>query len=513
MPRFSSKAKQVFDLIMYKTDIQSAIDLINELTVPFDICFAKICLLFYYLTFYKYDLFLRNLKEVEEINKINPDDFILFNIKNYYFIFYSGSTNIFRNNSIAGFELATKYYHEEENIYPKIDFYDEWEKNFCEALYYFSQGSYFLMIENNPSKGVEFWEKSNISFTLIPDDGEFLSKTHGYNNLGAILRIVGNFEESEKCLLISLKESEKNDNLWQRFPLFNLTMIYLQKGELLKAFEMNARSLNLFNRITDEVGMYWSLEMQGDLLFAEGSYKKALESYQESLEYRKKHQDGLELFKGYGVIFDYYYKYYKISKNKELFTKAEHILNECKKVRDNYPDDQIIKNYTNFYEACILKYGNLKKRAKADEIFENLIKIYPYAWNFVSEYLELLFEDYLVSEDEETINKIDSLITKIYDISLSITSIDSFVQQQIILSKYQFFIKNDIPEAIELLNKARVKIAPYKLRFLNSKIENNLESFKQEREKWDKIDITIKERIEKSEFNKYIQDALKMKII
>ena len=139
-----------------------------------------------------------------------------------------------------------------------------------------------------------------------------------------------------------------------------------------------------------------------------------------------------------------------------MLQKAEQILSEFTKLLESYPDDPTIKNYTNFYQACIFKFGNFNKKARAADTFEEVIKFYPHNWSFVSEYLELLFDDYLVSEDEETISKIDLLITKIYllitkiyDIPLTITSIDSFVEQQIILSKYQFYIKKEINEAIE----------------------------------------------------------------
>ena len=517
MPRFSSRAKKVADLITYKTDIQTANELINELSTPFDIIYCKFCIIFYYINFYSNELLFKNLKEAEEIQnkyfKDNPDNFLFFLIKYCYFLYYVGVTNVFSNNSIANSKLAKKYYHELQVIYPQIDPYDDWERYFCEGTHYFIIGSYIVMIENNPSKAIELMEKSNTSYSLIPDDGDFLSKTFGFDSLGWVTRLAGKFDDSEKYLAISLEYSKKNKNSWQRFPLYNLTMLYIQKGEFGKAMDLNNYSLKLFKKYNDDVGMYWSLEKQGELSFAEGNYLKALDSYQESLVYRKKHNDGLEIFKGYGNIFNYNFLLYKISKDKNLLIKANQILSECKNLQELYPDDIIIKNYSKYYQACIFKYGNYSKKAKAGVIFEELIKIYPYQARIVSEYLELLFEDYLASEDEETIDKIDSLITKIYDIPFIITSIDSYVRQQIILSNYQFYIKNDIPEAIELLTKAREKIVPYKLEFLNSKIDRNLDSFKQQSEKWANVDISIKERIERSEFNKYIQEAQKMNIL
>ena len=508
MPRFSSKAKKVYDLIWYKSDIKSANALVSELTTPVDIIFAKFWTATYYLIFFQRDLYLKILKEVEENIKSNPDELFQYHIKSFYFFYFSGF-----NSPTVSFDLANKYYSELEAIYPQIAPYDDWEKFTLEGDYYHVQGFHSWRIENNLTKGIEYYKKCIESFSQVPVDGDYLSKFMYLNNLGLLQRLAGYFDESEKNFLICLEETQKYDNLWQKYPLGNLLHLHFQKGEIKKAIELNEQLFKVSSKFNDIVGIYGSLEHQGDLCYAEGNYQKALEAYQESLTYRKAHTDGLELFKGYGKKFNFFYQSYKISKDKDTLQKAEQVLSECTKLHESYPDDETIKNYTNFYQACIFKYGSLNKRAKAGDIFEELIKLYPYTWQFVGEYLELLFEDYLVSEAEETISKIDALITKIYDIPLSITSIDSFVHQQLILSKYQFYIKNDITEAFELLNKAKEKIAPYKLEFLNSKLDSNLKSFRQDREKWDNIDITIKERIKKSEFDKYIQEALKMKIL
>ena len=516
MPRFSSKAKKVIDLIMYKTDIESAIALVKDLTTPFDLCFAKILIAYYCVVFFQRDLALKNLKEAEEIIKQNPDNFLLYYIKCTYLFYFLGV-----NSPLVSTTKANEYFHESEALYQQIEPYDDYERFFCKGFYYYNQGFYSWLIENNLSKGIDCLKKALDFFSEVPLDGDYFSKAICYNNLGACQRFAGYFDESEQNLLISLEVTKKYDNLWQRFPLTNLIMIYFQKGELSRAIEMDELFLSVSQKFNDLVGIYTSLEMQGDILYAQGNYPKALEAYQESLNYRKKHTDGLELFKGYGNIFEFYYRSYKISKDREMLQKADQILTECTKLHERYPDDETIKNFSNFYQACIYKYGNLKKRVKAGDIFEELIKIYPntvsisqyFQWHFVSEYLEILFEDYLVSEDEETITKIDSLITKIYEIPLTFTSIDSFVHQQLILSKYQFYIKGKINEAIELVTKAKEKIAPFKLGNLNSKLDSNLESFKQDRTKWDQIDISIKERIKQSEFDKYIQEAQSIKLL
>ena len=228
--------------------------------------------------------------------------------------------------------------------------------------------------------------------------------------------------------------------------------------------------------------------------------------------YRKQYNDPLEIFMGYLDIFWFYYQNYKLAKDKEYFKKAEEAFFELKKLKEQYPDDTTIRNYANFSEARLLKFGNFTKRAKSVILFEDLMKIWPNNYDIVKEYLELLFEEFLLSEDQETMEKIDFLIKKIIDLPLSINSIRTFVSQQIMLARYQFFIEDDISSAFDILDKAIEKVSPYKIERYNSQLEQELMNFRNERTKWEKADFSVKERIKKSEFQKYIQEALNTKL-
>ena len=150
MPRFSSKAKKIYDLIWYNSDIQSANALVSELTTPVDISSAKISIASYYLIFFQRDLALKIIKEVEEINISNSDYFFQFSIKSFYILYFSGF-----NSPTVSFDLANKYYSELEAIYPEIEPYDDWERFSLEGQYYHIQGYYSWAIENNLTKGIE----------------------------------------------------------------------------------------------------------------------------------------------------------------------------------------------------------------------------------------------------------------------------------------------------------------------------------------------------------------------
>ncbi len=504
VPRFSPKAKKIFDMITYKTDIEQSKVLSKELTNPIDIIFIKIWMLFGHFSTINIEL---ALAELEDLNLSNPDNFNSYFINCHYFNYYAGYFN-----PMINIELAEKYFMNLESNYIQIDFLDDWEKYFCEGWYYYFKAIYNHRIGNNLGQGIIFSEKSKESFRLIPEDGWYFAMCIGNNNLAFFQRLAGYFDEAEKNFLIALQEAEKYDSLRQNYPLYNLQALYFQKGELEKIIEFNERSINLCKKFNLIWGIYMNLDIKGDLFYEEGNYDKALKCYQESLIYRKQSNDPLTVSEGYLNLFHLYYQIFKVNEDKEYYSKAENMLRELKKFKDLYPDNNTILNFVNFAEAMILKFGNVTKRAKSVMLFEELTKIWPGNFGVTEEYLEFLFEDYMISEDQETLDKINTLMESVNKFPLFYNSIGNFVTQQIMLARYQFFIKDDIETAFVILNKAKEKISPYKIERFNSQLEHELMNFKNERTKWEKTDISVKERIQKSEFQKYIQEALNIKL-
>ncbi|MCE7735990.1 MAG: hypothetical protein GPJ54_14000 [Candidatus Heimdallarchaeota archaeon] len=176
-----------------------------------------------------------------------------------------------------------------------------------------------------------------------------------------------------------------------------------------------------------------------------------------------------------------------------------------------HPDNNTIVNFTNYAQALIFKHGNIRKKANAIDILEELIVFYPNNIGISLNLLELLFEDYVLSEDQDTSNQIDELMEKIGNVPLrnNPSAISSFVSQQIFLAKYFFFIKGDISVAINILHNTADHLRKFKLQNLEEMLDKETQILEKELTKWENADITIKERIKASEFEKYIQQALK----
>jgi pyruvate-formate lyase len=177
-----------------------------------------------------------------------------------------------------------------------------------------------------------------------------------------------------------------------------------------------------------------------------------------------------------------------------------------------YSEDKTIVNYTNYSHSLILKHGNIRKKGKAIDILEELRTFYPNNIEISLNLLELLFKDVIESEDQDTIDQIDELMEQITKIPLRSNpqAVFSYVSQQIFLAKYNYYIKGDPKSALNILNDAKNRITTYKLDNLVNELDAEIQVLEKEITKWEHLDISIKDRIKTSEFNKYIQQALKI---
>ncbi|MHA2279153.1 MAG: hypothetical protein ACXAC2_25520, partial [Candidatus Kariarchaeaceae archaeon] len=255
-----------------------------------------------------------------------------------------------------------------------------------------------------------------------------------------------------------------------------------------------------------------SFTFKGNFLFQEGNYDEALKAFQESLVYRKQHGDPLQIFLGYFKIFEFYYQRFRSSKDKTFLTQAEQTLNDLQELSKTHSEDKTIVNYTNYAHAIIMKYGNFKKKGKAVDILEELLEEYPNKIDISLNLLELLFEDVLQSEDQDTINQIDELMDRIAKVPLrnNPQAVFGFISQQVFSAKYYYYIKGDPSLALKILNDAKDRVITYKLDNLVNELDAEIHGMENELKKWDNVETSVKDRIKKSEFAMYIQQALEI---
>jgi len=505
MTRFSAKGKEIFDVIWYQMDVDKAEKLCAEELDPIDLAFGKLWIAYLKLQLQRINEFLEILTEIENLNKKLHDNLMQFFTDALYCLYYCGYNSPTISKEKAENHFDQFVYAFNHNIYE-----DDWEEFFTTGWYNFAKGQYTWLIKDDHAKGVEILKKIPEVWVKVPQDGAYLAG-FGHILYGWINFLYGNLNEAEQSFQLAIEATQKYNNLWYLTALADLSFLHSIRGNLLKARELNAKVLEIARHFNSRYHISLSLTLQGSYLFSEGRYDEALEAYTEGFNVRKLEKDPLVVFMGYFRIFGFYYDRFEVTREMAFFKQAEETLVELQRLSKTFADNKTIVNYTQFAMANLFKYGNLKKRGKAVAIFEELIDLYPNNISMLLEFLELLFEDVIVSEDQETLDQIELLMEKVNQIPLlhNIQAIPSFISQQIILAKYQYYIKGDISGALQIFHDAKEQILTYKLDNLVTVLETEIRVLETEITKWKNIDISVKERIQKSEFNKYIQQALK----
>jgi tetratricopeptide (TPR) repeat protein len=512
MPRFSAKAKEILDETDHDLDLVKLNTLLEELEDPLDIAFGKLFVAYQYVIYPKQYDFLEILTEVENENKILKDSFIQFLLNVYYCVYYMGVNVPTRSK-----EQAEVYLGNIEQSYQNLDYWDDWEKYYCIERYYWVKALYSAKFEDY-SNAIELQKKCIDAESKIPEDGEYYS-IKGYHNLGHYYKQIGDFEEAEKVYYLIYDRTKASSSIIRINTLNQLADLKSMQGDLTKAKELDMQALNFAKQVNN---IYWiliCLTCIGDHLYQEGDYDGAITSHLESLVYRKQHDEPLQIFNGHFKIFDYYYQRFKMTNDNAFLKQAKQSLIDLQELSRTHSDIKSVVNFTNYAHSLVLKHGNMRQKVMALDILEDLVKIYPYDGPYHDPHigislnlLELLFEDVLQSEDQDTINQIDELMVAISKVPLrnNPQSIFGYISQQIFLAKYNYYIKGDPSQAFDILEKAKEHINHFKLESLVSELDAEIQILEREFSKWNNLNVSIKERIKSSEFNKYILEALKV---
>lgn len=504
MPRFSQKAKEIFEEIWYQGDVNKAKKLTQELKDPRDIVFVKIWLARDLLVFKGETEFLEILSKLENENKELNDQFIQFLIYYLYILYYSGF-----NVPVIDSDQAKKCLNNMEETYQTFNYLDDWEKYFIEGWYYYSKAFYSYKININFSDAIKFQKMCIDSFSNVPQDGKFLSE---YNHLAMGLYYMedGHFEEAEKSYKISLGVTVKYNQKMHSWLMNNLSFLNFLKGDLHAAKEYNKKSLKIAKQDNNLSVITYGLTRKAMHLEVEGNYDDAFKAHQDSLIYRKQLNEPFIYFSGYYYIFHFYYSRYKVTRNKEFLALANKAFIDLQELSRIHSDNKTIVNLTTFAKSLILKQGSIVKKGKAISILQKLIEEDSSNIFLSLELLEVLFEDAVLSDDEDTISQIDEIMLKLAKIPLrnNPQAIFGFISQQIIIAKFHYYIKGDLSLALEILNDTKDRMKVYQLHNLGKQIENEIDMLHGELTKWDHVDTSIRNRIKKSEFGKYITQAL-----
>jgi tetratricopeptide (TPR) repeat protein len=493
---------EVFEQWFYYSDIKKMMKLTGELTDPLDITFGKLWISFWGIVYQDYELAFSTLLEIEEINEELKDEYIGFQLDVQHCWYYSRI-----NGPVLDGEKALEYLKKIEKKYPTPIGVDDFEKFFIEGAYYYTKGLVKRKLENNIIGAIEDIERSIERFRQIPKYGKDIAIFIGSSIAGYYIEI-GNFDEARQLLINFINLFGPYNNNMIIFAYNLLVEIEYRKGEINKAIDFNAKIIDLAKKIESNFWITYGLSQKADFLYQEGEYDKALKYYNESLEYRKNYTP-LHYFWGKYEIFMYHYKLLELKNESSYWEKSKELYEELEELSEK-TDDMNIKHFTSFANALILKKGNLRDKGRAMDILEELSELYSPELEISLHLVELLFDDFSLSGDEDIIRQIDALMfrfTKMPSLS-SPNVIAEYTKYQILVGKYNFLVKRDPAKALEILRKAKNNLLKFKLDRLIKLIDVEIEDLEYELTQWDSLDQSVKKKIKTSEMRKYIKMAL-----
>ena len=501
MAYFSEKVKEIFVCEILEGNIEKMKRITSELTNPQDRMLGNCIIAGEYITQGKINEFNTLLREIEDWNRDNNNIFINYCI--YLWNYLLQDQFHFNDQLRKKFRVLLEKTYLQIN---QLNFEGRWVK-------FLVEGSYnFLYLGNQIGRSREELEMTIVYrkrglgyYSKITDKGgeivDMLSRA-----LGAFYFLLGDIEKAERVYLKSLKVGVKYDNPDLIICLRLLTRLYFHQDKLTKAHEFNDQALNAAKKFNDIFEIFFALTNRAECYFREGKYEESLLSYQQSLEYRLKYNQTTEIFRGYLHLLFYHYERYRLTKDKQFLIKSTKILPKLEEIQRQNKENSLIKFNTRLSQALILKHGSFKKKGQAVDKFRQLLRedMFPIQHMEVSMHLlDLLFENVTISEDEDIIEEIDKLMEQISEFSLSenVNTTFFYISQQILLARYQFYIKNNGSKAIEILTAAKEHMHGYKFHIQKETIGKELELFSR----------TIKDQMDEfnfSQFRTYLQDAL-----
>jgi hypothetical protein len=503
----SAQAREIFHKSMLEGEIEVVKRLSEELSSPRDKAFAKFLMTEYYLYARNTTEILKLLREIEAINRHLSDDFLTFLTYLGYYLLY----RVLQVNR----ERGNKYSTLVQSLYKKMMFIDEWEEVFIHYLYFF-----LYLVMGQPDKTPADIQrkivngKKGLKFLAEIDERGPDMATVLQANLGYLYFQKGDFKKADAYLQASYEVMTKYENRRSPHILGTMAENYMLLGNPQQAHYYNDKMLDSAQKYNQVDQIIFALIYRGKISFLEGKYEDALISFVKSQEFWNMSTQPMLVFSGHYHLFLFYYELYQVQGNPDDFKEAKKCLENLQRISNLNPDNDRLAYLTRLCQALILKHGTFKNKAEAIEIFEELLEFKELGredfLRIALNFLDLLFENVTLSEEEGLFIQIEEIIQKVETLPLqaNLNVIYFYVTQQLLIVKYYYYLKNDISQALSLLTSVKDKLKQYQLKNLEQLIDKELNTFLQEKQKWERLDIPLKARVDALEFQTYLKDAL-----
>ena len=502
--RLSNKAREVLINYQLEGNIDTMKALAAEISDSRDSLFAQAIIAAWYWAFQgDNDKLTKILDEIEEVNKTLNDALL-------EFLLYAGNVWKFDLDFFNPERLQANIELMEEFFQRPLEFDDDWEMYYLKSAY---RTSYPRVHEEKTQDkvrtNIEFYEEGLKALSKLGKQGDDLSNTM-VDYVGHYYFQLGEYEKAEEMYLACHRVAVKYDSAWQPNSFSILAGYHQIKGNMELAFKYLDEALEIAKNKNLTLWIAYVLSQKAYYLSYEGKYEEALQTERESMKYSEQLNQPLILVQGYVALFHLHYDKYRVERNDLYIERAKESLQNMKTIYYQHPEIKLIEYLIDRSEALLLNNGTFKNKAQAMELFEKLLKHDPDNYTILINLLDLLFENLLISYDKLILEQMEELIQKIETLAIRIThtTVFHFLSREILIARYYYYLKGDVNRAVATLTEVKEQMNKLgQVRFQNI-IDQELTRLYQEKSKWEALDIPLREKIETSEFQIYLKDAL-----
>ena len=194
------------------------------------------------------------------------------------------------------------------------------------------------------------------------------------NDLGNMYRKAGKLDLAIEFHKSSIESSIESD--YSFMPISNLAGDYFLRTDL----EQAKATLEIAFRRFQKSDNYWLKSMvlikEAEIYEQEQKLDELEKNLIRHLELATKTNNNLKIFERKLDLMIFNYKKYLKTKDKQVFDKVLDIRNQLQQLSEQ-SDIITVSRLNNYAEALICKIGSTKQKAKAIDIYEELIKVYP----------------------------------------------------------------------------------------------------------------------------------------
>ena len=325
-------------------------------------------------------------------------------------------------------------------------------------------------------------------------------------SLGMVHRAMGNLDTAIEYLVSAYDyfNEKKPENWWYILP--PLSSVYLLKGELDRALELQEEQLALQKKMEYIPQIASALIDIGEILWQKGLRKEALEKTIEGLNISNQTDIKISTFRYLVSIIYYLTELDETDKAKDYLKQLESIVSEI--------DDKEVKYKSKYAEALVLrKSSDEKEKLRAEILLEDLLKDdlnYNFHISVILAYTELLITNLQTSGEEKILLKLHKFSSHLFSLATTNKSYTLTVEALLLQSKLAL-VDLDTKRAKQLIDQS-LEIAEEKgLAGLKEKIAEEQKVFAEETGKMQnlKSDSPLSIRVEAIDFKKTMNGVKK----